>query len=140
MRSLIFAAIAVLAACDASGQGAPYVPGADRSWPTPPPNAHGQHPAFPGQTRAPAMHSQFTLHEQVVATHLARPWAIAFLPDGRMLVTERVGRLRIVTPAGVVSQPLAGLPAVASTEQGGLLDVAVGPSFAADHWIYWSYS
>lgn len=74
-----------------------------------------------------------------VATGLAYPWSLAFLPDGRMLVTERPGRMRIVTPQGVVGQALAGLPPIEARAQGGLLDVVLDPQFATNRWVYWSY-
>lgn len=75
-----------------------------------------------------------------VARGLVNPWGLAFLPDGRMLVTERPGRLRLVRADGRVSPPLAGLPPVAAEGQGGLLDVAVHPKFADNGLVYWSYS
>jgi glucose/arabinose dehydrogenase len=62
------------------------------------------------------------------------------MPDGRMLVTEKPGRLRIVTAQGAKSEPVAGLPAVDDRKQGGLLDVEISPTFARDRMIYWSYS
>lgn len=65
------------------------------------------------------------LRVQTVAVDLARPWGLAFLPDGRMLVTEKAGRLRIVGKDGRLSPPVAGMPQVAANGQGGLLDVAV---------------
>ena len=65
-----------------------------------------------------------------VAEGLEHPWGMAFLPDGRLLVTERPGRLRIVDSDGKVGPPLAGVPAVDATGQGGLLDVALDPDFA----------
>lgn len=70
------------------------------------------------------------------ATGLERPWGGAFLPDGRLLVTERPGRMRLVDRAGVVSAPLAGTPEVAAGGQGGLLDVALAPDFAATRELY----
>lgn len=75
-----------------------------------------------------------------VAEGLETPWALAFLPDGNMLVTERPGRMRIVSSAGELSAPLAGVPAVHAQGQGGLLDVVVGPHFDADRRIYFSYA
>jgi glucose/arabinose dehydrogenase len=75
-----------------------------------------------------------------IASGLENPWSLAFLPDGRMLVTERPGRLRIVHPDGRVSEPVAGLPAVHARGQGGLLDVVVGPRFAVDGLIFFSYA
>lgn len=77
---------------------------------------------------------------ETVAEGLEHPWALAFLPDGRMLVTERPGRLRIVSDNGTLSEPLAGVPEVAARNQGGLLDVAVDPEFAQNRLIYLSFS
>ena len=77
---------------------------------------------------------------EVVATGLEHPWGLAFLPDGRMLVTEREGRLRLVGKDGRVSAPLAGVPKVYARGQGGLLDVALSPSFANDRLVYLSFS
>ena len=72
---------------------------------------------------------------------LQQPWGLAFLPDGRLLVTQKAGSMVLVTPDGAgVGAPLQGLPAVASAGQGGLLDVAIDPDFAADPWVYWSYA
>ncbi len=75
-----------------------------------------------------------------VAEGLEHPWSLAFLPDGRMLVTERPGRLRYVTKDGSVSEPVAGVPAVFAEGQGGLLDVVLDPDFAANSTIYLSYA
>jgi aldose sugar dehydrogenase len=75
-----------------------------------------------------------------VASGLEHPWALAFLPDGRMLVTERPGRLRYVTPAGALSEPIAGLPQVYAEGQGGLLDVVLDPDFATNSVIFFSYA
>ncbi|GIL07309.1 MAG: hypothetical protein BroJett031_38290 [Betaproteobacteria bacterium] len=80
------------------------------------------------------------LRVATVVAGLERPWGLAFLPDGRMLVTERPGRLRVVERDGRLDpNPVAGLPRVDPTGQGGLLDVALHPQFAANGWIYWSY-
>lgn len=81
-----------------------------------------------------------TLKPVSVARGLQHPWGLAFLPDGRMLVTERPGRLRIVSPDGALSAPVAGVPKVDARGQGGLLDVAVDPEFASNRFIYLSYS
>lgn len=75
-----------------------------------------------------------------VATGLEHPWGLAFLPDGRMLVTERPGRLRIVGADGRLSEPVKGVPEVYETGQGGLLDVALDPRFADNRLVYLSYS
>ncbi|HEX6091023.1 MAG TPA: PQQ-dependent sugar dehydrogenase [Gemmatimonadales bacterium] len=80
------------------------------------------------------------IRSEVVAEGLEHPWALEFLPDGRMLVTERPGRLRIVTSDGRISPPLTGVPEVAARSQGGLLDVALDPKFAENRLVYLSYS
>src|SRR6185369_14187641 len=75
-----------------------------------------------------------------VADGLEYPWGLAFLPDGGMLVTERPGRLRLVAQDGRLSKPLAGVPEVYENGQGGLLDVALDPDFAANQLVYLSYA
>jgi glucose/arabinose dehydrogenase len=75
-----------------------------------------------------------------VARGLEHPWGLAFLPDGRMLVTERAGRLRLVAPDGRLPDPLAGVPEVAAGGQGGLLDIALSPRFGQDRLVYLSFS
>ncbi len=75
-----------------------------------------------------------------VAKGLVHPWGMAFLPDGRMLVTERPGRLRIVSNSGEISKPVSGLPKIAAVGQGGLLDVALHPDFANNKLIYFSFA
>jgi aldose sugar dehydrogenase len=77
---------------------------------------------------------------ETVARGLENPWSLAFLPDGRMLVTERPGRLRLVGRGGAVSAPLEGVPEVAAGGQGGLLDVILGPDFADSRLIYMSFA
>ena len=81
-----------------------------------------------------------TVTTETVASGLEHPWALAFLPDGRILVTERPGRLRIVAPSGRVSEPLGGVPRVQAGGQGGLLDVAIDPKFTENRLVYLSYS
>jgi glucose/arabinose dehydrogenase len=75
-----------------------------------------------------------------VAEGLEHPWGIAFLPDGRALITERPGRLRIVAQDGKVGPPLDGVPAVDATGQGGLLGLALDPDFASNRLVYLSYA
>lgn len=118
MRSIqttVFFSIAVLA-CEATPAQGP----APRS-PTP--------PSTGGVVRA-----------EPVASGLEHPWGLAFLPDGRMLVTERPGRLRIVTPEGSLSAPLTGVPTVLARGQGGLLDVAIDPRFVENRLVYLSFA
>jgi glucose/arabinose dehydrogenase len=97
-------------------------------------------PAFPEQTRAPASDSGVTPVAETFAEPLEHAWGIDVLPDGGYLVTERPGRLRVVSERGEISAPVAGIPEVLVAGQGGLLDVAVGPTFARDRMIYWSYA
>ena len=82
---------------------------------------------------------QGTIKVQTLARGLSHPWGLAFLPDGRMLVTEKVGRLRIVDKDGKVSEQ-NGVPKVVAEGQGGLLDVALDPHFAENSLVYLSYS
>ena len=90
--------------------------------------------------RGVAQSSQ-SLRAATVTEGLEYPWGLAFLPDGRMLVTERPGRLRLVDADGRLHpQPVNGVPAVAAVGQGGLLDVALHPDFARNGWIYLSYA
>ncbi len=137
MRFVFVCFVAAIAACSppgattASAQGEPVRQGA--------PNTAYQ-PAFAGQTRAPAQNTNVTIAHEVIAEGLDHPWAIAFLPDGRILVTERAGNMRVINREGAVSAPLQGLPAVDARGQGGLLDVKLSPNFANDRLIYWSYS
>src|SRR5215510_7978720 len=91
-------------------------------------------------TKAPAQKSQRPVTAETFARGLAHPWGLAFLPDGRLLVTERPGRLRILSQQGQASPPVAGLPEVYASGQGGLLDVALAPDFSSSHWLYLSYA
>ena len=86
------------------------------------------------------MDSKVALDVQVVATGLDSPWGFELLPDGRYLVSERPGNLRIVGADGTVSAPVKGLPPVQFEGQGGLLDVALDPQYASNKTVYWSYS
>jgi len=120
-------------------------------------NAPEQKPAFPGQTRACGVKSGAAFDVTVLAKGLNRPWAVEPLPNGDLLVTEKPGRLRIVTAAGEVGEPIGGLlpvgqggvsaasgqgglPPINARGQGGLLDVALSPNFARDRTIFWSFS
>jgi glucose/arabinose dehydrogenase len=108
---------------------------------TRPANGAGQQPAFPGQTRGCGVTSDVAFDVTVLARQLDKPWAVEPLPNGDLLVTEKPGRMRIVPAAGGrTGPPIAGLPAVDSRGQGGLLDVALSPSFASDRTLYWSFS
>ena len=120
-------------------------------------NAPGQKPAFPGQTRACALKSGVAFDVTVLAKGLERPWAVEPLPGGDLLISEKPGRLRIVSAKGEVGPPIGGLlpvgsggvsavsgqgglPPIAARGQGGLLDVALSPNFSRDRTIFWSFS
>lgn len=106
-----------------------------------PPNAPEQQPAFEGQTRAPVIAEDITLKQEVLVEGLDRAWGMAPLPDGTWLITERPGNLRIYNPAdGSLSDPVAGLPEVSFTRQGGLLDVAVRDDFAETRRVWLSFA
>jgi glucose/arabinose dehydrogenase len=105
-----------------------------------PPNAPHQSPAFPGQTRAPEKRLGVAFDVVTVVEGLQNPWSVAFLPGGKMLITERPGRLRVLGTDGKLSEPLTGVPPVDARGQGGLLDVALDPAFAKNQTIYWSYA
>lgn len=144
MRHLL--SVAFLAACNASNGKAvqntekPTATADGLPVETRPPHGKGQKPAFEGQTRAPLRTANVAFDVQTVAKGLEHPWAVEVLADGRMLVTERPGRLRIVTPDGKLSKAVAGLPEVDARDQGGLLDVAVDPDFASNQTLYWTYA
>lgn len=107
---------------------------------TAPPNVPEFKPAFAGQTRAPAVRTEVSIDVNTVAEDFDEPWAIAFLPDRRMLVTEKhEGRLRVVGQNGSKSEPVQGVPKVDGEDQGGLLDVELDPNFAQTKLLYLSY-
>jgi glucose/arabinose dehydrogenase len=92
-------------------------------------------------TRSPTPAStEGVVTTETVARGLEHPWGMAFLPDGRMIVTERPGRVRIVSKDGSLSKPLAGVPEVQAGGQGGMLDVALDPQFATNRRIFLSYA
>jgi aldose sugar dehydrogenase len=104
------------------------------------PNASGQQPAFKGQTRACGVKSNVAFDVTVLAKGLEHPWSVEPLPGGDLLVTEKPGRMRIVSAAGRLREPLTGLPRVDARGQGGLLDAVLSPKFESDRTIYWSFS
>ena len=74
----------------------------------------------------------------VLSKDLKSPWAVTTLPDGRLLVTEKAGAIRIVSASGELSKPIGGFPPVDDRSQGGLLDVAPSPDFAASRMLYFT--
>jgi aldose sugar dehydrogenase len=104
-----------------------------------PPNKKDAVPAFAGQTRAPESKSGVKLKVNTVASGIDHPWAIALLPDGKLLVTARSGKLWLVTPTGQKTE-VTGAPKVDARGQGGLLDISIGPDFTNARTVYMSFS
>jgi len=98
-------------------------------------------PAFSGQTRINRVRTVSDYQVNSITTNLSNPWGITALPDGRLLITEKAGRMRIVTPTtGEVSNPISGIPTVNSAGQGGLLGLCLDPAFASNRMVYWVFS
>lgn len=87
----------------------------------------------------PVMAQQHPFRVATIAGNLEHPWGLAFLPDGRMLVTERPGRLRVIAAGQLLPEAVTGLPEISAGGQGGLLDVALHPHYRDTGWIYFSY-
>jgi glucose/arabinose dehydrogenase len=120
----------------------PYVPPAPgQPVERQPSSARGQTqtPAFPEQNRAPYTPSHVQFNVETFADGLVQPWGLAFLPDERMLVTERPGRIRIVSKDGKLSDPIDGVPPVHIQQISGLQDVAIDPHFSSNHLVYWTF-
>jgi aldose sugar dehydrogenase len=96
-------------------------------------------PALAVQTKAPAA-PRTAITVQSIAKGLNHPWGLQFLPDGRMVVSERAGPIRIVARDGTVSQPIAGVPKADVRGQGGMLDVALAPDFAQSGLLFFAFS
>lgn len=97
-------------------------------------------PAFAGQTRTNGVQTNTPYEAKVITSALTSPWGVKSLPDGRLLITQKTGTMRIVTTAGVVSDPITGIPAVNAGGQGGLLGLCLDPEFATNRMIYWVFS
>jgi glucose/arabinose dehydrogenase len=95
-------------------------------------------PYFSSTAYAQSSRVKFDVH--VLVNGLNHPWSMVFLPDGQILLTERIGQLRIVSTDGKLSAPIKGVPAVFAKDQGGLLGLALDPDFSKNHLIYFSYA
>lgn len=104
---------------------------------TNPPNTTYQ-PVSADQTRAPGTITQTAYSVTILTGDLISPWAVAALPDGRLVITEKAGTLRIMTADGGLSEPIGGFPAVDDRGQGGLLDVAPAPDFTSSRMLYFT--
>ncbi len=106
---------------------------------TNPPNTNYQS-AFAGQTRIKGVKTTTPYQSIIITSALTAPWGITNLPDGRLLITEKAGSMRIVTATGTVGSPITGIPAVNSGGQGGLLGLCVDPQFSSNRMVYWVFS
>lgn len=97
-------------------------------------------PAFAGQTRIGSVKTTTPFEGTVLSNALKRPWGIIVLPDGRFLITEKEGVMRIATISGQISEPITGLPPVVAAGQGGLLGVTVDPDFGNNRMVYWVFT
>lgn len=95
-------------------------------------------PAFEGQTRINGVKTKTPYEVTVIADGLSKPWAVASLPDGRLVITEKEGTMRIATTSGNVGSPITGFPEVDSRRQGGLLDVTPAPDFETSRMLYFT--
>jgi len=97
-------------------------------------------PAFEGQTRVKGVRTKTPYVARILTADLKKPWGIAILPDGRLLITEKEGTMRIATDDGQLSAPITGLPDVNSKGQGGLLGLTIDPQFSTNRMVYWVFS
>lgn len=98
-----------------------------------------QVPFYPLQTRVGAVHTVAPLNIKIITSGLKFPWSMAFLPDGRMLVTEKPGTIRIVTAAGAIGNAISGVPPVKYRSDSGLQDIVLDPDFATTRLVFWSF-
>jgi glucose/arabinose dehydrogenase len=97
-------------------------------------------PAFEGQTRIAGVKTITPYEGKILSSSLKRPWGITTLPDGRFLITEKGGTMRMATNTGVVGDAITGLPSVNSSGQGGLLGLTIDPQFEKNKMVYWTFS
>lgn len=134
-------AVPMLPGCGGGGGGVAVGGGSAAPAPTQPaPVAPAPAPSSPTAPAPSSPVAPVAVAVTELTAGLANPWGLAFLPDGRMLVTERPGRIRILGAGGQMLGSVSGVPAVYAEGQGGLLDVVPDPAFGANHRIYFSYA
>jgi len=128
----VFLAFGMLTLCAVTAQS--------QSVETRPKEAPNQEPAFEQQTRVPAVQTETDFTVTILAENLTEPWGLDFLPDGRMIVSEKPGRIRIVTMNGEVGSPLDGVPPVRYQGSGGMFDMKLAPDFEESRRVFWTYT
>jgi len=145
MKRILFFSLVLIGACRRSDSPAPP---AEEPFVPPPTGApvetrapHTSYqPAFTGQTRIGSVRTGTPWRSQVIFSGLSNPWGIASLPDGRLLITQKPGTIRIISTSGTAGATITGLPPVAAGGQGGLLDILPDRAFTQNRMLYWSYS
>jgi glucose/arabinose dehydrogenase len=140
MVKIVFAAAGLLLVAACSSQKSATGSGGSSPVETLPANSPQYQPAFEGQTRIAAVKTSTVYSTKVITQALVKPWSMAALPDGRFLVTEKAGSIRIVSTNGTVSNKITGVPAVNAAGQGGLLGLALDPDFDNNRMIYFVFS
>ncbi|MGE7775528.1 PQQ-dependent sugar dehydrogenase [Chitinophaga sp. NPDC101104] len=149
LRALCVGGAVVIASCGQgtsgnTNQDSTAQPGASDTTQLPPVETTAANtdykPAFEGQTRIGGVKTQTPYEGKVLAEGLSKPWGITSLPDGRLLITEKTGTMRIASTDGKLSDAITGIPAVNSNGQGGLLGLRVDPDFASNRMVYWVFS
>ncbi len=97
-------------------------------------------PAFTGQTRVQGVKTKSDYTSKMISDQLDKPWGITSLPDGRLIITQKKGTMRIAKMSGELSEPITGIPTVNSDGQGGLLDIVPDPLFGENRMLYWTFS
>jgi glucose/arabinose dehydrogenase len=137
--------VLTLASCEQAPAGQSQTPKGDSTLVTGPPvetkKANTDYkPAFVGQTRIGGVKTTTPYEGKVLTSDLKNPWGVAPLPDGRLIITEKAGTMRIVKTTGELSAPITGIPAVSADGQGGLLGIRPDPDFAQNRMLYWVFS
>ncbi|MGJ1286300.1 PQQ-dependent sugar dehydrogenase [Sphingobacterium spiritivorum] len=139
----LLSGIALFSSCNSNAKNGEEVSGTDTtSYPSVEKNPANTDykPAFAGQTRIKGVKTATAYEVKILSRDLKSPWGLVSLPDGRLLITEKEGTLRIATADGKLSEPITGLPPVDAKGQGGLLGIALDPSFASNRMVYWTFS
>ncbi|RZK75838.1 MAG: PQQ-dependent sugar dehydrogenase [Pedobacter sp.] len=141
--SLLAASMLIFSSCSKVSDGGTEEPGTEpATGPGVETNAANTNykPAFSGQTRVGKVATVTAYRGTAIATTLSSPWGITALPDGRLLITEKGGTMRIATATGILSAAITGLPAVNASGQGGLLGLSIDPQFSTNRMVYWVFS